>query len=166
MSQSKIYSAGDKKKTLTLQEKIRFLAKTNPKIGCRKLAEKFDLPIGKTQAARMVKNEKEIRSEFESFTTGKTKQRNRAGKYQVINKALHRWYKKCEASGTFTLHFYFAFLLLLLILLLLFYSYFYFALLLLLCILFRTLLPSFYGPIVGCVIKTGWNKKLNVPVLG
>ena len=97
MSLSKPSTSGCKKKTL--QEKIRFLdfKNANPGIGCRKLVERFDLDIGKTQAATIIKKEKEIRKDFEFFS-GKSSQRKRVGKYHLINEALHRWYKKCEAS--------------------------------------------------------------------
>ena len=44
------------KKTLTLQEKIKFLdyAEANEKLGCRKLADVFE--IGKTVANNILKN--------------------------------------------------------------------------------------------------------------
>ena len=46
------------KKTLTLDEKIKFLdfAKKNPKLGCRKPADIYK--IGKTAAANILKSEK------------------------------------------------------------------------------------------------------------
>ena len=75
------------KKTLTLDEKIKFLdfAKKNPKLGCWKLADIHK--IGKTAAANILKNEKKIREQHEMFCK-KSKKRNRHGKYQKINEIL------------------------------------------------------------------------------
>ena len=55
------------KKTLTLDENIKFLdfAKKNPKVGCRKLAHTYK--IGKTAAANILKNERKIREQSEMF---------------------------------------------------------------------------------------------------
>ena len=55
------------KKTLTLDEKIKFLdfAKKSPKLGYRKLADIYK--IGKTTAANILKNEKKIRDQHEMF---------------------------------------------------------------------------------------------------
>ena len=55
------------KKTLTLDENIKFLdfAKKNPKLGCKKLAHTYK--IGKTAAANILKNERKIREQGEMF---------------------------------------------------------------------------------------------------
>ena len=88
------------KKTLTLDEKIKYLdfAKKNPKFGCRKLAEIYN--IGKTAAANILKNEKKIREQHETFHE-KSKKRNRHGKYRKINEILFEWYKRCCASNIY-----------------------------------------------------------------
>ena len=57
MAMPKYQLAGSlEKKTLTLQEKIKFLdyAEANEKLGCRKLADVFE--IGKTVANNILKN--------------------------------------------------------------------------------------------------------------
>ena len=53
------------KKTLTSDEKIKFLdfTKKNPTLGCRKLADIYK--IGKTATANILKNEKKIREQHE-----------------------------------------------------------------------------------------------------
>ena len=86
------------KKTLSLDEKVKFLdfAKANPTLGCRKLAEIFK--IGKTAAANINKEEKNIRSQHELFHE-KSKKRNRPGKYRKINEILYEWYQGCCASN-------------------------------------------------------------------
>ena len=88
------------KKTLTLDENIKYLdfAKKNPKFGCRKLAEIYN--IGKTAAANILKNEKKIREQHELFHE-KSKKRNRHGKYRKINEILFEWYKRCCASNIY-----------------------------------------------------------------
>ena len=88
------------KKTLTLDEKIKFLdfAKKNPKLGCWKLADIYE--IGKTAAANILKNEKKIREQHEMFCE-KSKKRNRHGKYHKINEILFEWYKRCCASNIY-----------------------------------------------------------------
>ena len=71
------------KKTLTLDEKIKFLdfAEKNPKLGCRKLADIYK--IGKTAAATILKDEKKFRKQHEIFLE-KAKKRNRHGKYHKL----------------------------------------------------------------------------------
>ena len=101
MSLSKDQLAGKlSKKALSLDEKVKFLdfAKSNPNFGCRKLAEIFK--IGKTAAANILKEEKSIRSQHELFR-GKSKKRNRPGKYQKINDILYLWYQRCCASNIY-----------------------------------------------------------------
>ena len=99
MSFSKPTSKGSKKRTLTLEEKVKFLdfKQKNPAIGCRRLAKMFEIDIGKTQASE---NAASIRKDYKFFVEG-NQQRQRKGKYQAINVALYRWYKKCESSGIF-----------------------------------------------------------------
>lgn len=88
------------KKTLTLEEKVNFLdfAGKNSKLGCRKLAEIFK--IGKTAAAKILKNKDKIRQQHENFHE-KTRKRVRYGKYREINEILFEWYKKCCTSNIF-----------------------------------------------------------------
>ena len=89
-----------KKKTLTLDEKIKFLdfAKKNPKLGRRKLADIYK--IGKTAAATILKDEKKLREQHEMFRE-KAKKRNRHGKYHKLNEILFEWYKRCSASNIY-----------------------------------------------------------------
>jgi len=88
------------KKTLTLDDKIKFLdfAKKNPKFGCRKLADIYK--IGKTAAANILKDEKKLREQHEMFRE-KAKKRNRHGKYHKLNEILFEWYKRCCASNIY-----------------------------------------------------------------
>ena len=88
------------KKTLTLDEKIKFLdfATKNSKLGCRKLADIYK--IGKTAAANILKDEKKIREQHEMFRE-KAKKRNRHGKYHKLNEILFEWYKRCCASNIY-----------------------------------------------------------------
>ena len=99
MAMSKYQLAGSlEKKTLTLQEKIKFLdyAEAIEKLGCRKLADVFK--IGKTAANNILKNKQMLREQYEHFHD-KTKKRNRPGKYKVINDILYEWYQKCCSSN-------------------------------------------------------------------
>ena len=96
---SKYQLAGSlEKKTLTLQEKIKFLdyAEANEKLGCRKLADVFK--IGKTAANNILKNKQMLREQYEHFHD-KTKKCSRPGKYKVINDILYEWYQKCCSSN-------------------------------------------------------------------
>ena len=88
------------KKTLSLDDKIKFLdfARKNPKFGCRKLADIYK--IGKTAAANILKNEKNLREQYEMFRE-KDKKRNRPGKYHKLNEILFEWYKRCCASNIY-----------------------------------------------------------------
>ena len=95
MAMSKYQLAGSlEKKTLTLQEKIKFLdhAQANEKLGCRKLADVFK--IGRTVANNILKNKRMLREQYEHFRD-KTKKCSRPGKYQVVNDVLYEWYQKC-----------------------------------------------------------------------
>ena len=76
------------KKTFYLDEKVRFLdfAKGNPTLGCRRLSNMFK--IGKTAAANIIKEKKNIRSQHELFHE-KSKKRDRPGKYRKINEILY-----------------------------------------------------------------------------
>ena len=75
------------KKTLTLEQKIKFLeyAEGNKNVGCRKLADVFN--IGKTAAANILNNKKKIREQYDKFHE-KNKKRNRSGKYKLVNDIL------------------------------------------------------------------------------
>ena len=101
MSLSKHLLAGKlSKKSLSLDEKMQFLdfAKGNPNFGCRKLAEIFK--IGKTVAAKILKEKKSIRSQHELFCE-KSKKCNWPGKYQKINDILFLWYQRCCGSNVY-----------------------------------------------------------------
>ena len=94
MAISKYQLAGSlEKKTLTLQEKIKFLdyAEANEKLGCQKLADVFK--IGKTASNNILKNKQMLREQYEHFHD-KIKKRSRLGKYKVINDILNEWYQK------------------------------------------------------------------------
>ena len=60
-------SARLQRKTLSLSEEIKLLdyKKNNPTIGCRDIAEIFD--IGKTSAATIIKNQEKLRKDYASF---------------------------------------------------------------------------------------------------
>ena len=89
-----------RKKTLSLDEKVKFLdfAKGNPTLGCRKLAEIFK--IGKTAAVNVIKEERNIRSHYKLFHE-KSKKRNRPDKYRKINEILHEWCQGYCASNIY-----------------------------------------------------------------
>ena len=79
------------KKPLTLEEKIRVLdhAETNPKVGCRMLAELFG--VRNRQIAALIKDKRTIRAQYETFRSAKNK-RSRDGKYQERNEAVYQWH--------------------------------------------------------------------------
>ena len=80
---SKYQLAGSlEKKTLTFQEKIKFLDYTeaNEKLDCQKLADVFK--IGKTAANNILKNKQMLREQYEHFHD-KTKKRSRPGNIRL-----------------------------------------------------------------------------------
>ena len=70
-----------KKITLSLTDKVNLLDlhKQKPKLGCRPLAERFketyNIEIGKSQIAKIIKNESNIRREYENFEGDMKKKR-------------------------------------------------------------------------------------------
>ena len=69
----KTLSAQLQKKTSSLSEKIKLIdyKKSNPTIGCRDIAEIFN--IGKTSAATIKKNEKKLFKDYGSFEGNRRK---------------------------------------------------------------------------------------------
>ena len=101
MSLSKVkLSAAMKRTAISLDEKIKVLdyVKAHLKMGCRPLAEKFN--IGKTAAADILKNAKQLSADYESFK-GTDKKKRRHGRYHLINEALYKWYKRCTAANIY-----------------------------------------------------------------
>ena len=88
-----------KKITLSLTDKVKLLDlhKQKPKLGCHPLGELFketsNIEIGKSQIANILKNESNIRREYENFE-GDAK-RKKIAKYDIINYVLYEWYIKC-----------------------------------------------------------------------
>ena len=60
-------------------------------------AERFN--IGKTAAADIFKNAKQLRADYESFKG--TYKKRRHGRYHLINEALYKWYKRCTAANIY-----------------------------------------------------------------
>ena len=89
----KTLSARLQRKTLSLSEKIKLLdyKKSNPTIGCRDIAEIFN--IGKTSAATIIKNEEKLRIDFTSFEG--SRKRICQAKFHKLNEAMYLWYTKC-----------------------------------------------------------------------
>ena len=94
-----------KKITLSLTNKVKLLDlhKLKPKIGCRQLGERFkeayNIKIGKSQIVKFIKNESNIRGEYENFE-GDMK-RKKIAKYGIINDVLYEWYTKCCQAGIY-----------------------------------------------------------------
>ena len=94
-----------KKITLSLTEKLKLLDlhKQKPKLDCRPLAELFketyNIKIGKSQIAKIIKIESNIRREYENFE-GDMK-RKKIAKYGIINDVLYEWYIKCCQAGIY-----------------------------------------------------------------
>ena len=92
-----------KKITLPLTDKVKLLDlnKQKPKLVCRQLAELFketyNIEIGKSQIAKIIKNESNIRREYENVE-GDMK-RKKIAKYDIINDALYEWYIICCQAG-------------------------------------------------------------------
>ena len=91
--------------TVSLTDKMRLLdlRKQKPRFGCRPLAELFketyNIQIGKSQIAKIIKNEINIRREYENFK-GDMK-RNKIAKYGIINDVLYERYIKCCQAGIY-----------------------------------------------------------------
>ena len=91
-----------KKITLSLTDKVKLLDlhKQKPKLGCHPLAELFketyNIEIGKSQIAKIIKSESNIRREYENFESDM--KRKKIAKYGIINDVLYEWYiKYCQA---------------------------------------------------------------------
>ena len=87
-----------KKIMLSLTEKVKLLdLQKKAKFCCLPLAvlfnETYNIEIGKTQIAKIIKNERNIRRKYENFE-GDMKRMNIA-KYGTINEVLYEWYIKC-----------------------------------------------------------------------
>ena len=83
------------KNTLTLQKKYEVLemAKKNPLMSVRKLAEHF--ACGKSQIASILKNKESILEFYESnlpSETMRSRKRSRTSEFADVNEALHKWY--------------------------------------------------------------------------
>ena len=86
------------KETLTLEGKIKLLdTNKERKRSCRQLAEMFN--IGKTAAAKIIKNGASIRKEYEEFK-GNLK-RKKKGQFNDINEIFYEWLKKCCAANIY-----------------------------------------------------------------
>ena len=89
--------------SLSLSDKVNILDlhKQKPKLGCRPLPELFketyNIDIGKSQIAKIIKNESNIRREYENF--GDDMKRKKIAKYDMINDVLYKWYIKCCQVG-------------------------------------------------------------------
>ena len=79
-------------KTFTIEEKIKLLyVNRKTKQSCRQLADRFH--IGRTVAAKIIKNEASICQEYERFK-GNLK-RKKTGQFHWKNEILYEWFKKC-----------------------------------------------------------------------
>ena len=100
MSTSKqTLSARLQRKTLSRSEKIKLhdYKKSNPKIGCRDIAEISN--IGKTSAATTIKNEEKLRKDYASFEGNR--KRIRQGKFHRVNEGMYLQYTKCCATNLY-----------------------------------------------------------------
>ena len=87
-----------KKIMLSLTDKVKLLdLQKEAKFCCLPLAvlfnETYNIEIGKTQIAKIIKNERNIRRKYENFE-GDIKRMNIA-RYGTINDVLYEWYIKC-----------------------------------------------------------------------
>ena len=55
--------------------------------------ENYNIKIGKSQIAKIIKNESNIRREYENFEGDMKKKM--VAKYDIINDVLYKWYTKC-----------------------------------------------------------------------
>ena len=89
--------------SLTGKVKLLDLHKKTPKFRCRHIAQIFketsNIEIGKSQIAKIIKNESNVRREYENFE-GDMK-RKKIAKYGVINDVLYKWYIKCYQAGIY-----------------------------------------------------------------
>ena len=94
-----------KKITLSLTNKVKLLDlhKQKPKLGCRQLGERFkeayNIEIGKSQIVKFIKNESNIRREYENFE--RDMKRKKIAKYGIINDVLYEWHIKCCQLGIY-----------------------------------------------------------------
>ena len=98
-SSKKTFSARLQRKTLSLSKKIKLLhyKKSNPMIGCRDIAEIFN--IGKTSSPTIIKNEEKFRKDYASFEGNR--KRIRQGKLNKLNEAMYLWNTKCCAANLY-----------------------------------------------------------------
>ena len=94
-----------KKITFSLTDKVKLLDlyKQKPNLGCHQLAEVFketyNIEIGKSKIAKIIKNESNIQRKYENFE-GDMK-RKKIAKYGIINDVLYEWYIKCCQAGIY-----------------------------------------------------------------
>ena len=91
--------AGMKRTRLNQKERIKILnySNENQKKSYREIAAQFQ--IVKTAASSILKDGKKLHKEFKFFKGNcKTK---RAGRFNLINQALYKWYGKCCAAGIY-----------------------------------------------------------------
>ena len=88
-----------KKITLSLTDKVKLLDlhKQKPELRCCPLVELFketcNIKVGKSQIAKVIKNESNIRREYENFESNMN--RKKIAKYGIINDVLYEWYIIC-----------------------------------------------------------------------
>ena len=94
-----------KKITLSLTAKVNLLDlhKKTPKFRCHHIAQIFketsNIEIVKSQIAKIIKNESNVRREYKNFE-GDMK-RKKITKSGIINDVLYEWYIKCCQAGIY-----------------------------------------------------------------
>ena len=61
--------------------------------------ETYNIEIGKSQLAKIAKNESNIQREYENFE--RDMKRKKIAKYAIINDVLYEWYIKCCQAGIY-----------------------------------------------------------------
>ena len=84
---------------LNLSKRVELIRchRENPKLGVRKLAEKFG--CGKTQVAGIIKDEENIMKEWESNEGRAGMKRVNQQKFYEVNQYLWKWYSTCRQSN-------------------------------------------------------------------
>ena len=82
---------------LNLSKRVELIHRENPKLGVRKLAEKFG--CGKTQVAGIIKDEENIMKEWESNEGRAGMKRVNQQKFHEVNQFLWKWYSTCRQSN-------------------------------------------------------------------
>lgn len=86
-----------RRRVLTLAEKIAVIGKLDSGISCRQLA--MELGIGKTQVSRMKNDRELLLNQWESGARANMKTKRKKSVYENLNIEMYEWYSAMKAKS-------------------------------------------------------------------